>query len=137
LIIDTNIVSEVIKPRPDERVAAWFADRPPEALYLTAVTEAELLYGVLLMPQGQRRRNTSALIDAVLKTFGKRIVPFDRSAAAAFATIAANRRRLGRSVEMPDLQIAAIARANSMTIATRNVRDFEHCGVDLVNPFEG
>ena len=135
-VIDTNVASELMRSAPASTVAAWIAERDAEELFLTAVSEAELLYGVAIMPAGRRR---TMLEDSMTRWldlgFVKRILPFDSAAARAYAEIAADRRRAGRPVGEADCQIAAISRARGAVLVTRNVRDFEGTGVDVVDPW--
>ncbi len=136
IVLDTPIVSELMRPRPRLDVLAWLDEQPARALFVTSVTEAEVLTGIATLPEGRRKRT---LADAAKRTFdgplGGRVLPFDSAAAQAYAEIAATRRAAGRPISQSDGQIAAIARARSMTIATRNVRDFEDLGIDIINPW--
>ena len=136
IVLDTNVVSELMRPVPEPSVAAWMEERDGVALFLTAVSEAELRYGVAAMAVSRRRDVLSAALDAMLlQDFAGRVLPFDSAAARAYATIAAGRRAAGRPVGQSDAQIAAIARSRSMAVATRNLRDFEGMGVELINPW--
>ena len=138
LILDTNVVSELMRPAPDPAIASWVAEHPASSLFLTAVTEAELRFGLAIMPPGKRRDGLATGLQRMLGTgFANRILPFDSSAARAYAGIAAARRRLGRPIAQADCQIAAIARACGMAVATRNVRDFEDVGIGVFNPWDG
>ncbi len=134
--LDTNVVSEIMRPVPAPAVAAWIAERDAEELFLTAISEAELLYGVAIMPTGRRRAMLEDIITRWLALgFRERILPFDSAAARAYAEIAAHRRRAGRPISEADCQIAAISRSCGAVLVTRNVRDFEGAGVDLVDPW--
>ena len=136
VLLDTNVVSELIRKARDPDVAAWVANLPLEDLYFTAVGEAELRYGAAILPAGRRRESLMADIEGMLReAFGERVLPFDRAAAREYAEIAATRRGAGRNVSLADCQIAAIARSRSMTVATRNIRDFDGIGVEIVNPW--
>ncbi len=136
VLLDTNVVSELIRKARDPGVAAWVAGLPLEELFFSAVGEAELRYGAAILPVGRRRENLLADIEGMLReAFGERVLPFDRAAAREYADIAAARRVAGRSVAPADCQIAAIARSRGMVVATRNVRDFDDIGVDIVNPW--
>ena len=136
IVLDTPIVSELMRDRPRADVLAWLDGQPARALFVTAVTEAEVLTGIAFLPEGRRKR---ILANAAKRTFdrlmGGRVLPFDSAAAHAYAEIAAARRAAGRPISQSDGQIAAIARTHSMAIATRNVRDFEDMGIDLINPW--
>lgn len=138
VVIDTNIVSELMSAEPSVEVLAWVDDRPRRELFVTAVTEAEVRTGIALLPEGRRRRG---LAEACERAFGSlfagRVLPFDSDAARAYADIAAARRGIGRPIGQADGQIAAIARARGMAVATRNVRDFAEMGIDIFNPWDG
>ena len=138
VVIDTNIVSELMRAEPSAEALAWMDDRPPRELFVTAVTEAEVRTGIALLPEGRRRRG---LAEACERAFGSlfagRVLPFDSDAARAYAEIVAARRVLGRPVSQADGQIAAIARSRGMAVATRNIRDFEDMGIDVFDPWDG
>ena len=135
-VIDTNVASELMRPSPVPAVAAWVAGRDAEELYLTAVSEAELLYGVAIVPADKRRNELEAAMLRWLDTgFAERILPFDSGAARAYADIAAGRRSAGRPIAPADCQIAAVARCRGMAVATRNVRDFGDIDVETVDPW--
>ena len=138
IVLDTNVVSELLRPSPDRTVETWVADRPAADLYFSAVGEAELRYGVAILPAGRRRDALASAIEAILREdFDERILPFDSAAARAYATIAAARRAAGRTASPSDCQIAAIARSSRMAVATRNVRDFDDMGIELLDPWAG
>ena len=137
IIIATNVVSELMRASPDPAVLAWFADHGADTLFLTAVSEAELRTGAAILPAGQRRDRLVGAIDAMIdQDFAGRILPFDSPAARCYAEIAAARRTAGKPIMDADCQIAAIARACGSVIATRNVKDFEGCGIDIINPWK-
>jgi len=137
-LIDTNVISELMRATPAPSVLSWFSTQDPTTLYLSAVTEAELRTGIAILPEGQRREGLKAALDATIsEDFEGRILPFDTDAAKAYAEIASIRRAAGRPIADADCQIAAIARAAGAIVVTRNLRDFEGCGVDLVNPWGG
>jgi predicted nucleic acid-binding protein len=136
ILLDTNVLSELMRPAPDQAVERWLGDQPVTSVFISAITEAELRYGVALLPAGKRRLTLVSVIEAMLgEDFAGRVLPFDSAAAAAFAEIAANRRQAGRPIAQADAQIAAIARSRGAVLATRNVADFEDCGIELVNPW--
>lgn len=136
LILDTNVISEMMRPVPDERVAAWIDAQPLDRMALTAVTVAELLYGLDRLPDGRRKADLSGRLDAVLRRgFGGRVLPFDHAAAQAHARLKGDRDRAGRPLGGYDAMIAAIARTHGAGIVTRNVDDFEGCGVAIVDPW--
>ncbi len=136
IVLDTNVVSEWMRPAPSDAVIEWMTRQIPTDLYLSTITEAELRFGVELLPAGRRReRLLSAIEVTIVEDFAGRILPFDSAAAQAYAVIAATRRFAGMPVKHSDCQIAAIARAIGWSVATRNVRDFEGCGVDVIDPW--
>ena len=135
-LLDTNIISELLRPSPDPAVETWVDGRRATDLYFSAIGEAELRYGVTVLPAGRRRAALASAIEAILQEdFMDRILPFDREAARDYADIAAMRRAAGRTVLPADSQIAAIARSRGMAIATRNVRDFENIGIEVIDPW--
>lgn len=137
ILLDTNVVSELMRTEPAQIVLNWFGDHDAGDLYISAVTEAELRTGVAILPDGQRRDRLQAAIDAMIdQDFQSRVLPFDSLAAKAYAEIAAQRRAAGRPIDEADCQIAAIARATDAPIATRNVKDFDGCGVRVINPWD-
>ena len=136
IVLDTNVVSELMRDHPQAQVLFWLDDQPASTLFVTAITEAELRYGVEILPVGQRRDRLSAEIEGTLQEdFAGRILPFDSAAARAYAVIAAARRAAGRPINQADCQIAAIARSRAARVATRDVADFAGCGVEVVNPW--
>lgn len=138
VILDTNVISEVLRPAPDAAVGNWMEKQAVAALSTTAVSEAELFLGAALLPQGHRRRELEQSILAILqRLFVGRVLSFDRTAAKAYADVASARRRIGRPISTLDAQIAAIARAHGAAVATRNVADFTDCGIDVVDPWQG
>ena len=133
-LLDTNVVSELLRPSPDPAVEAWVGDCRATDLYFSAIGEAELRYGVAIMPPGRRQAALASAIEAILREdFAERILPFDSGAARAYAEIASGRRHTGRPVGEADCQIAAIARSRGMAVATRNVRDFGDIDVEVVD----
>lgn len=136
IVLDTNVVSELMLPIPAARVVEWVSSQAATTLYFTAVSEAELHYGVAILPAGRRRERLLAEVEGMLREdFAGRVLPFDRNAALVYAEIAASRRSLGHPINHADCQIAAIARSNGTAVATRNERDFEGCGTDVINPW--
>ena len=136
-LIDTNVISELMRATPAPSVLSWFSTQDPSTLYLSAVTEAELRTGIAILPEGQRREALKAALDATIsEDFEGRILPFDTDAAKAYAEIAAGRRSAGRPIADANCQIAAIAREAAMPVITRNTRDFEGCGIGLINPWD-
>ena len=136
VLLDTNVVSELIRKAPDPAVEAWVAGHPLEKLFFSAVGEAELRYGAAILPAGRRRESLVSEIEAMLRdAFEERVLPFDSEAARVYAEIAAMRRSAGRPVPPADCQIAAIARSRDMAVATRNVRDFEDMDIEVIDPW--
>ena len=135
-VLDTNVASELMRPEPMPLVAAWIAERDAREMYLTAVSEAELRYGVAILPAGKRRNALEAAMFRWLdQGFGERILPFDSAGARAYSQIAAERRQAGRPINEADCQIAAICHSRGAVLVTRNVRDFKAMGVEIVNPW--
>ncbi|MDE0190203.1 MAG: type II toxin-antitoxin system VapC family toxin, partial [Gammaproteobacteria bacterium] len=133
LVIDTNVASELMRPAPSPAVAAWIAERDAAEMYLTAVSEAELRFGVAILPAGRRRNTVEAALRRWLDLgFVERILPFESDAAQAYAEIAAARRQAGRPIGEANCQIAAITRSRGAVLVTRNVRDFEGTGVEVL-----
>jgi predicted nucleic acid-binding protein len=136
ILLDTNVLSELMKPSPAPGVVGWIAARPAASLYTTSVTQAEILHGVMLLPAGKRRNAFESAAEAMFRDdFPGRVLPFASDAAPLYARIAVARRKAGRPISHFDAQIAAIARLTGAMIATRNVADFEGCGVKVVNPW--
>ena len=136
IVLDTNVVSELIHPRSGTNVVDWADRQPTHSLYLSTVTEAELRYGVAILPLGQRRERLLVEIENMLRQdFAGRILTFDRASAQSYAAIAAARRGAGRPISHADCQIAAIAHSNGASVATRDVNDFTGCGIEVVNPW--
>lgn len=137
IILDTNVVSELLRPLPEQRVERWLSALDGTGVFLTTVTEAELRLGVALMPDGRRRTGISLMLDRILREdFAGRKLPFGNPAAEAFAEIASARRAAGHPMAQADCMIAAIARSVRASIATRNVKDFKGCGIEIINPWE-
>ncbi|GGF32730.1 type II toxin-antitoxin system VapC family toxin [Subtercola lobariae] len=136
IIIDTNVVSELIKDEPHSGVLAWVNDQNASDVYITAITSAELLFGIARLPSGRRKDALTAAIADILDSFGENILPFDAGAAVAFAELSARRMLFGRAMPVLDAQIAATAiSVGAEQFATRNTRDFENTGVSLLNPW--
>jgi hypothetical protein len=136
ILLDTNVISELMRAEPAQVVLDWFGQQDAAALFLSAITEAELRTGIAILPEGPRRDRLQIALEAMIaQDFQTRILPFDSAAARAYADIAAARRATGRLIAEADCQIAAIARAMGAPVATRNVRDFDGCGVTLINPW--
>lgn len=134
-ILDTNVLSELARARPARKVLDWLGSQRATALYTTSITQAEMLYGLLLLPAGRRRDGLESALAALFAEFQGRILPFGTEATGAYAEIAAERRDAGRPISHFDAQIAAIARSNGAALATRNVADFQACGITVVDPW--
>jgi predicted nucleic acid-binding protein len=138
IVLDTNVVSELMRPMPSPAVETWMNAQPASGMFISAVTEAELRYGLALLLDGKRQRRLLAQAEAMLaEDFAGRILPFDSAAAKAYAPIAAARRLAGRPISQADAQIAAIAASRGAAIATRNVSDFAECGIAVLDPWAG
>ena len=137
IVLDTNVLSELMRPEPERAVIAWMDRQDPSTLFLTAITVAEILYGIARLPGGKRQAGLRELGAAVLdEDFAGRILPFDETAAVCYADVVCERQRSGHPISMADAQIAAICRSlNGVTLATRNSRDFAGIGLDLANPW--
>jgi predicted nucleic acid-binding protein len=137
IVLDTNVVSELVRPAPSEQVLQWFALQPALLLYTTSVTQAEILYGVEILTKGKKKKALEAVLGAMFQEdFRGRVLAFDAASAVFFAEIAAARKALGRPISQFDAQIAAIARSRKAALATRNTADFADCGVKLHNPWD-
>ena len=135
-MLDTNVVSEILKPKPSETVTRWLAAQNASEVFTTTITQAELLYGVESLAPGKRRTQLLAAIEEILATsFEGRILPFDENAAREFARIVAARDARGRPISNSDAMIAAIARTCRASVATRNTTDFAGCGIAIINPW--
>ena len=136
IILDTNVLSELIKPAPDPNVVQWISQKHAASLFTSTITQAEILYGAALMPDSNRKdlllKAASRLFDEL---FAGRVLSFDAEAAFSYAWIASNRRSAGRPISQFDAQIAAITRSREGRLATRNVSDFEGCGIVVINPW--
>ena len=138
IILDTNVISELMRPEPSSVVTAWVAKRPVQELFTTSITEAEIFYGIELLSKGKRREALRAAAEAMFaEDFRRRIFAFGSEAARAFSRIAAHRRQLGKPISNADAQVAAIARVQKARLATRNVTDFMDCELDVIDPWNG
>jgi toxin FitB len=136
ILLDTNVVSEPMRHKPDRNLLAWLDAQPAESLYLSAVTLAELLLGIESLPADKRRKALSSALDKqIVALFGERIVPFDLGAAETYAKIVTRARRHGHSIAVADAQIAAIAASHQFSVATRDEAPFRAAGVLVINPW--
>jgi len=136
IILDTNVLSELMRPKPSSKVVDWVGKQTAAEVFTTAITEAEIFYGIELLAKGKRREQLLAAADAIFsEDLAARVLGFESDAARVFSQIAAQRRALGKPISHEDAQIAAIARLRKAKLATRNVADFADCGIDVVNPW--
>ena len=137
IVLDTNVISEPLKPAPDPRVLEWLDTQVVETLYLTAISYSELLVGIEMLPAGKRKKALAGSVAALLeRVFGERILPFDRLAAGRYAVIYARTRKSG-PISIPDAQIASIASVHGFSVATRDVRPFRAAGLSVIDPWAG
>lgn len=137
IILDTNVVSEPMKPGGHRGVQTWLDDQIAETLYITSISLSELLLGVEVLPDGKRKAGLGAALSDLLSTlFGARVLPFDQQAAMTYARCVNQARAAGRAISMADGQIAAIAAVHGFTVATRDTAPFAAAGVPVVNPWE-
>lgn len=138
IVLDTNVVAELMRDAPEPTVVEWLDSLPATEIATTAVTAAELRYGVARLPSGRRRTRLTGSVETMLAVdFAGRVEPFDADAASCYALLVVERERLGRPIGVADAQIAAICRARGHRLATRNTKDFTDTGVDLVDPWRG
>lgn len=137
ILLDTNVVSELMRGAPDATVLGWFNAQSADTLWLSSIAAAELLCGVARLPEGARKQQLArAIMDMLEEDFAGRIVPFDLASASVYATLVARREREGLAVAMADAQIAATCIAHGATLATRNQKHFAGLGVALINPWD-
>lgn len=136
ILLDTNVVSEGMKPQPDPAVRDWLDAQAAETLYLSSVTVAELLYGIGVLPDGQRKTRLTAAVEGLIGLFEGRILAFDSDAARRYADIAVAARRAGRGFPTPDGYIAAMAVAHGFEVATRDASAFAAAGVPTIDPWK-
>jgi len=136
IVVDTNVVSDLMRPSPTPRVRDWVNAQAPGELCTTAVTVAEIRYGLERLPDGRRKDSLLATATDVFAAFSEFIHPFDADAAVWYATIVARRDRLGLPIDGFDAQIAAICRTRSAALATRNGKDFRETGIDVIDPWQ-
>jgi predicted nucleic acid-binding protein len=136
IVLDTNTLSEALKPAPSEAVLRWLGAQEALEVFITTITQAEVLYGIELLSDGRRKARLSLATEKLFEEdFRGRILFFDEEAARLFAKIVIHRKAVGRPISQFDAMIAAIARSRNATVATRNTRDFEECGIRLINPW--
>jgi predicted nucleic acid-binding protein len=137
IVVDTNVVSEVMRPQPSPRVLGWLNQQDSTQLFISTITLAEIGYGLRVLPDGLRRRQLQTRFEQfVAQAFEERVLAFTTPAAQAYAEIMGYRKETGHTMSMPDGQIAGIALAHGFAVATRNIKDFKDCGLELINPFD-
>ncbi len=136
IVLDTNVVSEAMKPTPDAAVCAWLNNQLAETLYLSSVTLAELLFGIAALPAGKRKNRLTRAIDGFLELFNDRVLPFDTDAARHYAELAVTARNGGRGFPTPDGYIAAIAASRGFIVASRDTSPYEAGGLQVINPWD-
>lgn len=137
IILDTNVLSELMKSQGSQLVKSWVAAQPRESLFITTVTQAEILYGIKIMPKGKRSERLQILAELMfVEDFAGQILTFDQPAAVHFAEIAAYRKTIGKPISQFDAQIAAICLQHKAILSTRNVDDFMDCGLNIINPWD-
>lgn len=137
IVLDSNVVSELMRVAPSPAVVTWVQAQPPARLCTTSVTLAEIFYGVGRLPAGRRRSTLRAAADDVFTVFAERVLAFDAAAAAHYADVVVERERAGAPIDGFDAQIAAVCRSRRASLATRNVVDFEGLGLEVMNPWDG
>lgn len=136
ILLDTHVLSECLRPQPDSAVLNWLSRQPRASLFTATMVEAELLYGVQLLPEGERKVQLLQAVQAIFnEDFAGRVLSFDREAAQAYAVIASARKTAGKPISQMDAMIASLAQTRGATLATRNTKDFVDCGIELVNPW--
>lgn len=137
IVLDTNVISELMRRAPNPRVLAWIAEQPMAGVFTTTLTRAEIFYGLALLPAGRRREELLAAARPMFDIdLAGRVLPFDVDAAFVYPEIAAGRKQQGNPISQIDAQIAAIVRSRGARLATRNVRDFADCGITVVDPWD-
>jgi toxin FitB len=136
IVLDTNVLSEALRPKPSAKVLDWMRSQPITALFTTTITEAELDYGLALLPKGKRRSSLESIVEPIFtQDLAGRVLRFDSSAAREYANIAASCRHARRPISESDARIAAIVRSCRASLATRNVDDFSDCGLNVIDPW--
>lgn len=136
IVLDTNVISEAMKPKISPAVRAWLNDQVAETLYLTSVTLAEILFGIAVLPEGRRKNSLTSAIDELLHLFGDRVLPFDTDAARHYTVLAAAARGAGRGFPTPDGYIAAIAASRGFIVASRDTAPFQAGGLRVIDPWQ-
>lgn len=137
IVLDTNVVSELMRATPEPAVLAWLRQTSSTGLYTTAVTVAEIRYGIARLPEGRRRQTLHQAANEIFAAFPRQVLPFDLAAATAYADVVADRESDGNPISGFDAQIAAICRSQAATLATRNTKDFTGIGITIIDPWQG
>lgn len=137
IILDTNVVSEAMKPEPNPSVRAWLNDQAVETLYLSSVTLAELLFGIAALPKGKRKEMLEQALNGLMSLFRDRVLPFDIEAARHYAELAVLAKDGGRGFPTPDGYIAAIATSRGFSVASRDTAPYDAARVPVINPWNG
>ena len=136
IVLDTNVISELMRAKPHPAVLAWVAAQPRARLYTTSINQTEILYGIAMLPAGRRRTTLAAAAEAMFaEDLAGRVLPYDSAAAARYAEIVVARRRVGNPIEAFDALIAATALTAGAGIATRDTGGFDGCGLTLIDPW--
>ncbi len=135
IVLDTNVVSEAMKPEPNQAVRAWLNNQAAATLYLSSVTLAELLFGIAALPTGKRKDMLAQAVDGLMELFIGRVLPFDTDAARYYAELAVLAKNSGKGFPTPDGYIAAIAASRGFIVASRDTAPFEAAGVPVINPW--
>ena len=137
IVLDTNVISELMRPEPDAGVLAWVAGQPRAMLYATSISQAEILSGIAMLPEGRRRTALGAAAEAIFaEDLAGRILPFDSAACIHYARIVSKRRAAGSPIDAFDAMIAATTLAAGASVATRDTNGFEGCGVAVIDPWK-
>jgi predicted nucleic acid-binding protein len=136
IVVDTNVVSELMRPSPERAVREWVHSHQARELCTTAVTVSEVLYGIERLPEGRRKEVLRSAAAEIFEVFAEQVLPFDTAAAEQYALVVAQRDGLGRPIDGFDAQIAGICRAQRAALATRNLADFRKTGVEVINPWQ-
>jgi len=136
IVLDTNVVSEAMKPEPNPIVRRWLDEQPAETLFISSVTVAELLFGIGVLPKGKRKTGMAEVLDGMMEMFAGRILSFDTDAARRYAALAVKARASGKGFPTPDGYIAAIAASRGFSVATRDQSAFNAAGLTVINPWQ-
>lgn len=137
IVLDTNVLSELMRSQPDQKVIAWFDAQDPNTLSVSVITVGEILYGIARLPEGKRKRNLASIAKQVFdEDFADRVLSLDNQAIGFYVDFLILREKLGNPISMVDAQIAAICQSYQASLATRNTKDFSALGLPLINPWE-